>query len=146
MTRKHPKSLEDQYHEEASLDYFFKKDEDDRQQSRSSSSSPSSAAKPNAAHAPKSTPSAREHSKLIANNHFDSHGSSVATKSSSENSGSARTGSGSDSDDEHHPLPAGKKPTVFSTNSLFKNDATPTMVVSSSPFAARIVRCSRRTS
>ena len=58
-----------------------------------------------------------EHSKLIPNNDFDSHGSSIATKSSSENSGSARTGSGSDSDDEHHHQQSGKN--LFINNKSF---------------------------
>jgi hypothetical protein len=41
-----------------------------------------------------------ERSKCISNNGYNSHGSSITTKSSSDNSGSIRTNSGSDNDEE----------------------------------------------
>ncbi|UJR22473.1 hypothetical protein I4U23_025527 [Adineta vaga] len=141
MMKKPKKSLENQYHEEASLDYFFKNDEDDRQPTRSSSSSSTtsfSTLSNTNNESIKSQLLPREYSKPIVNNDFDSHGSSIATKSSSENSGSARTGSCSDSDDEHHLHSARKpdlfsktktKPTLLSATNLFNNDATPTMVL-----------------
>ena len=65
------------------------------------------------------------HSKLISRNDFDSHGSSIATKSSSENSGSARTGS--DSDDEHHQSVQKLLSSQFSRENNY--DDTPTIVV-----------------
>lgn len=68
------------------------------------------------------------HSKLISRNDFDSHGSSIATKSSSENSGSARTGS--DSEDEHHQSTEKILSSQFTREKSFKNyDDTPTIVV-----------------
>lgn len=134
MMKKPKKSLANQYHEEASLDYFFKKDEDDRQPSRSSSSSTTTSISKIDSTQSQILP--RERSKPIVNNDFDSHGSSIATKSSSENSGSVRTGSASDSDDERHSRQAKKielfsatKPTLLPTSKSFQNDATPTIMV-----------------
>lgn len=59
-----------------------------------------------------------EPSKLVPNNGYNSHGSSTTTKSSSDNSGSVRTGSGSEIDeesDEEHTHTA-KKTGIMSTN------------------------------
>ena len=68
------------------------------------------------------------HGKLLAKTDLDSHGSSIATKSSSENSGSARTGS--DSDDEHHQSDRHILSSQYSCEKSFNNyDDTPTIVV-----------------
>ena len=47
-----------------------------------------------------SATSSYERSKCVSNNGYNSHGSSITTKSSSDNSGSVRTNSGSDNDEE----------------------------------------------
>ena len=47
-----------------------------------------------------SATSTYERSKCVSNNGYNSHGSSITTKSSSDNSGSVRTNSGSDNDEE----------------------------------------------
>lgn len=79
-----------------------------------------------------SQPNTFGHSKLISRNDFDSHGSSIATKSSSENSGSARTGS--DSDDEHHQSVQKLLSSQLSREKSFNNyDDTPTIVVNDQP-------------
>ncbi|CAF1048006.1 unnamed protein product [Adineta ricciae] len=123
--KKQKKSLANQYHEEASLDYFFKKDEDDRQPSRSSSSSSSSTAS-----IPMSSKAKTDSTQpqLLPRER--------TTKSSSENSGSARTGSASDSDDERRSrllkkteLFSATKPTLLSTSKSFQNDAIPTIML-----------------
>jgi hypothetical protein len=111
-------------HEDASFGYFPGNDDNQRQHSRSSSSSSSTNQKNDLSINQINT---LGHSKLIANNDFDSHGSSIATKSSSENSGSARTASGTDSDDEHKPsISSNLKPSQFFRD---KYDDTPTIVV-----------------
>ncbi len=136
IIKKHKTSTTNKSHEDASFDYFSKTDDDIRQHSRSSSSSSSINNKNDLSiNQTISQSNSFEHSKLIANNDFDSHGSSIATKSSSENSGSARTGSGSDSDDEHHRHQSGKKPSStikssqLSKDKFFNYDDTPTIVV-----------------
>jgi hypothetical protein len=123
-------------HEDASFGYFPGTDDNIRQHSRSSSSSSSTNQKNDLSiNQTLSQSNTFEHSKLIANNDFDSHGSSIATKSSSENSGSARTGSGSDSDDEHHQsskqsISSTMKSSQFFRNKSFNNyDDTPTIVL-----------------
>ncbi len=123
-------------HEDASFGYFPGNDDNIRQHSRSSSSSSSTNQKNDLSiNQTLSQSNTFEHSKLIANNDFDSHGSSIATKSSSENSGSARTGSCSDSDDEHHQsskqsISSTMKSSQFFRNKSFNNyDDTPTIVV-----------------
>jgi hypothetical protein len=113
-------------HEDASFGYFPGNDDNQRQHSRSSSSSSSTNQKNDLSINQINT---FGHSKLIANNDFDSHGSSIATKSSSENSGSIRTGSGTDSDDEHKPTISSN---IKSSSSQFfrdKYDDTPTIVL-----------------
>ena len=114
-------------HEETSLARLTAHDDQPDEHSRSSSSSSSTNQKNDLAIDPTlSSSNTFTHSKLIPNNDFDSHGSSIATKSSSENSGSARTGS--DSDDEQHQ--AEKKPLLSTIKSSFNNyDDTPTIVV-----------------
>lgn len=137
---KKPKaSIKNKSHEEASFDYFSKCIDDDQEPSRSSSSSPSSSTTINRSSKLNTTKNdlsinqtkTFEHSKLIPNNDFDSHGSSIATKSSSENSGSARTGSASDSDDDHRKVPflPTKKLSQSSKTKSLNNDDTPTIVV-----------------
>ncbi|CAF3735883.1 unnamed protein product [Adineta steineri] len=144
MIKNHKKSMENKSHEEATFGYFFKDgddDDDNRKDSRSSSSSPiipfsNSSTKKNDSTIKQTL--SHEHSKLITNNDFDSHGSSIATKSSSENSGSTRTGSGSDSDDEHHHhhhqshkgnSSSNTKSSLPSKTKFFNNDDTPTVVL-----------------
>ena len=79
-----------------------------------------------------------EDSKLIANNDFDSHGSSIATKSSSENSGSARTGSASDSDDEHRKnIMPSTKSSLLSRTQLISNNDTTTILVNKIQFISQ---------
>ncbi|CAF1236964.1 unnamed protein product [Adineta ricciae] len=51
------------------------------------------------------TQSISERSKYLPNNGYNSHGSSITTKSSSDNSGSIRTNSGSDNDEESDEEP-----------------------------------------
>ncbi|CAF1531426.1 unnamed protein product, partial [Adineta steineri] len=61
------------------------------------------------------TQSTNERSKYLPNNGYNSHGSSITTKSSSDNSGSIRTNSGSDNDEESDEEP-------YTTNSTPLND------------------------
>ncbi|CAF2137153.1 unnamed protein product, partial [Rotaria magnacalcarata] len=143
ILKKQKSSTKNKSHEEASFDYFSKSTDDDRQQSRSSSSSPSTAATTRLItsainktdllnNQTYSKSKSFEHSKLIPNNDFDSHGSSVATKSSSENSGSTRNGSASDSDDEHRKtnfLSTKKNSSQLSKTKSLHNDDTPTIVL-----------------
>jgi hypothetical protein len=141
ISKKSKTSTTNKSHEEASFDYFFKNDDDPRQHSRSRSSSSSSTHNKSdlSINQILSQSNSCAHSKLIENNDFDSHGSSIATKSSSENSGSARTGSGSDSDDEHHhhhhhqcekkPILSTIKSSLSSKDKSFNYDDTPTIVV-----------------
>jgi hypothetical protein len=129
IIKKHKTSTRNKSHEDASFDYFSKNDDDNREHSRSSSSSSSTNNKNDLSiNQTLSQSNSFGHSKLIPNNDFDSHGSSIATKSSSENSGSARTCS--DSDDEHHHHQSGNKPNLSTINSsVFSKDNTPTIVV-----------------
>ncbi|CAF0766941.1 unnamed protein product [Adineta ricciae] len=125
LMKKQKKSLANQYHEEASLDYFSRKDEDDRQPSRSSSSSSTASISMSSKAKTDST-----QSQLLPRER--------TTKSSSENSGSARTGSASDSDDERRSrlskkteLFSATKPTLLSTTKSSQNDAIPTIMLNS---------------
>ncbi|CAF3420665.1 unnamed protein product [Rotaria socialis] len=143
ILKKQKSSTKNKSHEEASFDYFSKSTDDDRQQSRSSSSSPSTATTTTRLitsainkndlldNQTYSKSKSFEHSKLIPNNDFDSHGSSVATKSSSENSGSTRNGSASDSDDEHRKTNflSTKNSSQLSKTKSLHNDDTPTIVL-----------------
>ncbi|CAF3831561.1 unnamed protein product [Rotaria sordida] len=153
VLKNHKTSIKNKSHEESNFDYFSKMnnnnnnnddDNGDRQHSRSSSSSSS----PKATITNRFTTSLNnkndlsinqtfsqsksyEHSKLIPNNDFDSHGSSIATKSSSENSGSTRNGSATDSDDEHrkNTFQSTKKSSILSKPKSLHNDDTPTIVL-----------------
>lgn len=78
------------------------------------------------------------HGKLLAKTDLDSHGSSIATKSSSENSGSARTGS--DSDDEHQQSDRQILSSQYSRDKSFNNyDDTPTIVVNANGFIEKTI-------
>jgi hypothetical protein len=144
IIKKHKISTTNKSHEDASFDYFAKNDDDNnRQHSRSSSSSPTTNNKNELSinQILSQSNSYDGRSKLIPNNDIDSHGSSIATKSSSENSGSTRTASCSDSDDEHHRHQSEKKPissTIKSYLSLkdksLNDDYTPTLVVNENLF------------
>ncbi|CAF3761458.1 unnamed protein product [Rotaria sp. Silwood1] len=149
--KKSRSSIKNKSHEEASFDYFSKMnnaddddDDDNRQHLRSLSSSPITMITTNRLITSSNTnkndlsinqtylkSKSYEHSKLIPNNDFDSHGSSIATKSSSENSGSTQNGSASDSDDEHRKqiYPSTKKSSLLSNTKILHNDDTPTIVL-----------------
>lgn len=145
IIKKHKTSVKNKSHEEASFDYFSNPNEDDRQCSRSSSSSPQTTIPTVTNRFTTSSTNKTdlsmnhvfsqskpfEHSKLISNHDFDSHGSSIATKSSSENSGSTRNGSASDSDDEHRKnlFLSTKKSCTLSKVKSSNKDGTPTLVV-----------------
>ncbi|CAF3340293.1 unnamed protein product [Rotaria sp. Silwood2] len=143
LLKKSKTSLKNKSHEEASFDYFSKMNEDDDDRKHSRSSSSSSPTTTNrlitltnnkndlSINQTYSQSKSYEHSKLIPNNDFDSHGSSIATKSSSENSGSTQNGSASDSDDEHrkNTFLSTKTSSTLSNSKLLHNDDTPTIVL-----------------
>ena len=154
-------------HKEATFDYYQRDrvdedddddddDDDEKQRSRSSSSTncstTDSSSSSHSRLASGNTPSSAStehprqsaslsHGKSIYHQVFDSHGSSTATKYSSDNGGSIPMGS--DSDDEHHlQSPPTRKNLLSSTKNsplanplsskshMLHNDTTPTVVVS----------------